>query len=90
MKMEKVQRVFAFLGLIWVINILFHLISPGAFMAWYAHCDNLVLQMGGSINGRAAMIWRLAWGIVSASVILLAGLRVQSVIARVVKSCRLY
>ena len=84
----KVQRAFAFLGLVWVINILFHLISPVAFMTWYTLCDSFLLQLGGSLNGRASMIWHLAWGIVSASLILLAGLRVQSVIARAIGKAR--
>src|SRR5262245_16753360 len=84
----KVQRVFAVLGLIWVIHILFHPIFPGAFMAWYGHGENLVLQFGGSLDGRASGLWLLAFSMVPASLILLAGIGVQSVIARAIRKAR--
>jgi len=85
---RQLERVFAVLGLIWVINILFHLISPWAYMAWYAQCDNLVLQFGGSLNGRVSMIWHLAFNLVPAILILFVGLRVQPVIARAIRKAR--
>ena len=43
--MKKVERVFAFLGLAWVIDVLFHLIFSRVWLSWYMYCENFWLSL---------------------------------------------
>jgi hypothetical protein len=87
--MENVERVFAVLGLIWVIDILFARIFPGTWLTWYTYCENLAINLGGSFHGsRESVIWALAFFVVPAGLIVFGFFAVQSVIARFIKKAR--
>jgi hypothetical protein len=46
--MKKVERVFAFLGLAWVINLLFSSIFPGAWLSCYVYFQDFWLTLLGA------------------------------------------
>ena len=88
----KVQRVFAFLGLGWVTEIVVNLISPRTILGWHAYCENLVIHLGRTIHGNNdSLVWVVAFFVVPVCLILLvifAGIGLQSVIARVIRKAR--
>lgn len=89
MPMERVKQVFAFLGLVWALEILFHLAFPRTWLTWYTYCESVFIHLSGAMRGdREYQFWLMAFFLVPACLILLivfAGIGVKSVVARAIR-----